>query len=72
MAKHAGLRTIELQVYDLLASLSHHRRLRRLLFGGENINAEGARHLASITTLEVRQRPRVCVFELFGMLHSSS
>ncbi len=41
------------QVYDLLASLVRYNQLRSLQFGGENINAEGARHLASITTLEV-------------------
>ncbi|GLC49020.1 hypothetical protein PLESTB_000173700 [Pleodorina starrii] len=40
------------EVYDLLASLVRHNQLRSLQFGGENINAEGARHLASITTLE--------------------
>ncbi|KAG2495141.1 hypothetical protein HYH03_006750 [Edaphochlamys debaryana] len=40
------------EVYDLLASLVRHGRLRSLQFGGENINAEGARHLASITSLE--------------------
>ncbi|GFR52425.1 hypothetical protein Agub_g14997, partial [Astrephomene gubernaculifera] len=40
------------EVYDLLAALVRHGQLRSLQFGGENINAEGARHLASITTLE--------------------
>ncbi|GLI62185.1 hypothetical protein VaNZ11_004770 [Volvox africanus] len=40
------------EVYDLLASLVRHNQLRSLQFGGENINAEGARYLASITTLE--------------------
>ncbi|KXZ45761.1 hypothetical protein GPECTOR_51g747 [Gonium pectorale] len=44
------------EVYDLLASLVQHGKLRSLQFGGENINAQGARHLASMTSLERLQQ----------------
>ena len=41
------------EVYDLLGALVGAGRLASLQFGGENINAVGARHLAGITSLQV-------------------
>ncbi|KAG2427958.1 hypothetical protein HXX76_011945 [Chlamydomonas incerta] len=40
------------EVYDLLGALAASGRLASLQFGGENINALGAAHLAGITSLE--------------------